>query len=163
MKKSRTCSRGRQRGYSLVELIVVVGIIGTFSLITVPAFVNYMRMAPLRNATRTFAGDLQLARTTAITESTNVTVTFGTNWYRLSLPVRRQAVQTLDQTLSIKPSAFAGTVTFRPNGTILNYPSSGEPEIVLTSRFDLPKNRTTYRISPSGSFSVKTSTVPNTP
>lgn len=66
-----------QRGYSLAELLTVVAIIGVFSLISIPSFVNYSRSAKVRTATRQFNSDLRAARARAISRSNPVAVSFA--------------------------------------------------------------------------------------
>ncbi len=66
-----------QRGYSLAELLTVVAIIGVFSLISIPSFVNYSRSAKVRTSTRQFNSDLRAARSRAITRSNPVAVSFA--------------------------------------------------------------------------------------
>jgi prepilin-type N-terminal cleavage/methylation domain-containing protein len=72
------------RGFSLVEMIVVVAIIGVLSLVSVPAFINFQRTQRIRGALRTFAGDIRTARQIAITRNviTRIEVT-GTSTYQL--------------------------------------------------------------------------------
>lgn len=56
-----------QRGYSLIEALVVVAIIGLVSVVTIPNFIQYMRSAKLKNASRQFAIDLRETRQRAVT------------------------------------------------------------------------------------------------
>lgn len=76
MKRCRTGLQG-QRGYSLAEMIVVVAIIGIFSLVAVPQFMNISKNMKMKASMRQFAGDLRAARQRAITRNTRVNVTFS--------------------------------------------------------------------------------------
>jgi prepilin-type N-terminal cleavage/methylation domain-containing protein len=65
-----------QGGYSLVELLVVVAIIGMLSLVTVPPMLGYMRQIKVRSATRELNTDLRFARQRAITQNNPVAFSF---------------------------------------------------------------------------------------
>lgn len=73
-----TANRSRQTGYSLIEMLVVVAIIGTLTLVTIPAFVNLRNSNKMKSAMRSFTTDLRAARQLAITRSREVKVTFKT-------------------------------------------------------------------------------------
>ena len=60
------------RGYSLVEILVVVAIIGIMSLVTVPAFLNFQRSNAIKAATRTFTADIRNCRQRAISRNSQV-------------------------------------------------------------------------------------------
>jgi len=54
------------RGFSLIEILTVLAIIGIMSLITVPLFMNYQRRNQVRSALREFTTTLRKARSEAI-------------------------------------------------------------------------------------------------
>jgi prepilin-type N-terminal cleavage/methylation domain-containing protein len=66
-------------GYSIVELLTVVAIIGIIVLVTVPNFAQYMRMAKLKGAMRQLTYDIRSARQRAVSrnEYTRVRFTFS--------------------------------------------------------------------------------------
>jgi prepilin-type N-terminal cleavage/methylation domain-containing protein len=66
-----------ERGYSLAELMVVVAIIGIFSLVTVPAFMKYQQSSQIRASTRQMNADFRAARQRAITRNNPVAVSFA--------------------------------------------------------------------------------------
>lgn len=66
-----------ERGYSLAELIVVVAIIGMFSLITVPAFFKYQQQSQIRASARQLNADFRGARQRAITRNNPVAISFA--------------------------------------------------------------------------------------
>lgn len=57
------------RGYSLIELLTVMAIIGVLSLITVPSFISFQRAGKMKSALRGFTMDLRTMRQRAITEN----------------------------------------------------------------------------------------------
>jgi type IV fimbrial biogenesis protein FimT len=60
------------RGYSLVEILVVVAIIGIMSLVTVPAFMNYQRSNTIKASMRSFTSDIRNCRQRAISQNSQV-------------------------------------------------------------------------------------------
>jgi prepilin-type N-terminal cleavage/methylation domain-containing protein len=61
--------RNGSRGYSLIELLTVMAIIGVLSLITVPQFISFQRAGKMKSALRNFTMDLRTARQKAITQN----------------------------------------------------------------------------------------------
>lgn len=74
-------NRGKH-GFSLVELLVVMGIVAIISSIAVPSFLTYLQTTRLTNAAQNLYYALQTARTEAIKQNANVYVSFqtGTTW-----------------------------------------------------------------------------------
>ena len=67
-----------QAGFTLVELLTVVAIIGLLSAVAVPAIARYMRNYRIRGAAQQVAGEIGAARTKAIARNTNLGVLFVT-------------------------------------------------------------------------------------
>ncbi|MCI5146617.1 MAG: prepilin-type N-terminal cleavage/methylation domain-containing protein [Candidatus Electrothrix sp. AR3] len=65
-------------GFSFVELMVVIGLIGILSAISVPNLLKSLPEKRLKGATRNLYADLQKARLLAVKENQNVTVRFDT-------------------------------------------------------------------------------------
>lgn len=76
MSHQRTSS-SRERGYSLAEMLTVVAIIGMFTLIAVPQFMNIGRSMKMRASMRQFAADVRSARQRAISQNRRVAVTMA--------------------------------------------------------------------------------------
>ncbi|MEA2338035.1 MAG: type pilus assembly protein PilA [Thermoanaerobaculia bacterium] len=71
------------RGYSLIEILVVVAIIGIMSMVTVPAFMNYQRAASLKATMRSFTSDIRNCRQRAISRNSQVRLELdSSNTYR---------------------------------------------------------------------------------
>lgn len=75
---------GRPRGFSLVELTLVVAILAVVTAMALPRFANSLTRYRLDAAARRIAADLELARQAAQQTSASRTVTFSPpNTYRL--------------------------------------------------------------------------------
>lgn len=69
--------RQKNRGFTLIEALVVVTVIGILAALTVPAFTKMLERNRLKGAAEALFNDLQLARTEAIKRNQDVTVTFS--------------------------------------------------------------------------------------
>lgn len=84
-----------ERGYSMMEMLVVVAIIGILMLVTIPNFINMRKSSIVKGGMRQFTSDVRAARQRAVTGSSLVRVAFlpgnrlyyvlestndGTNW-----------------------------------------------------------------------------------
>lgn len=156
--------RASERGYSLVELMVVVAIIGIFSLVTIPAMTNFSRMNKIRASVRELNSDLRAVRALAITQSTPMTITIHTGAFpdnpdlraRYELPVavrRTQRNKKLDKIVYfVGDENGTDTITFLANGTVQGMTGTTTRTIQLTSDYELPNDDVTITFSPSGSF-----------
>ncbi|HEU4523117.1 MAG TPA: GspH/FimT family pseudopilin [Thermoanaerobaculia bacterium] len=72
-------SNTAMRGYSLVEALVVVAIVGVISLVSVPNFMAMYRSMKIKTAVRQFSNDVRSARQEAVSRYRPVMVTVGTS------------------------------------------------------------------------------------
>jgi len=68
--------KSHQSGFSLVELLTVVAIIGVLALVTVPSFVTYFQSNKMKAAMRSFTSDLRTMREYSITQGVQTKITF---------------------------------------------------------------------------------------
>jgi prepilin-type N-terminal cleavage/methylation domain-containing protein len=86
----------RNRGFSLIELLVVVGIIAVMAAVSFPAISRYIRNYRIRGAATDVAGELQTSRSKAIMSNTNAGVSFvavdadSYRWVQEDLPAGEQ-------------------------------------------------------------------------
>lgn len=74
----RTKRRAGESGFTMIELLVVVMVIGIMSAVSYPAISRYRRNSQIRGATDQVAGELQTARLRAITRNATRGIFFAT-------------------------------------------------------------------------------------
>ena len=72
-----------QNGFTVYELLTVIGIIAILSAIAVPSMLSWRLDAKLRSASNILRGDLQLAKARALRENTIVAIIFTANGYNI--------------------------------------------------------------------------------
>ena len=100
--------KAKARGFTLVELLVVVGIIAIMGAVTLPNIIGFIRSSRIRTAQDLVTGALQRARARAITTNTQFGVVFVVEtpqafWVHLEdpePPAAGQALQTGRQPLN---------------------------------------------------------------
>jgi len=128
--------RTAMRGYTLIEILVVVAIIGIMSLITVPQFVAYQQSSALKGAMRNFNADLRNCRQLAVARYVQVRLEFATSssyrFYYRTTPTA--AWQTMPQAL---------LTVLRVSGVSGNTKTLAKPMTFISSDFvdqDIPPN-----------------------
>lgn len=116
-------NKPHERGFTLIELMVVVGIIGLTAAVALPSIAGYVRSNRIRTGQDLVASALQKARNMAIMRNTQMGVTFitqdnNTFWIHV------------EDTIA---GVTAGTVGFTRQGIDFDAPNA-----VLSTRFDLP-------------------------
>ena len=173
-----------QGGYSLTEMLVVVAMIGMFSLVTVPQFINLYRQAKIRAAVRQFNSHLRQTRQRAITQNKQTAVSFapGLNpagghtsgqyaLYEIDTSTDPDswdqvgAWYRLEEPVYFLASNFATDSTiddtlhdviFNADGTVSNLPSTAKIEFKTDA--DVPNNHCTVTMHAAGSFTSAMST-----
>jgi prepilin-type N-terminal cleavage/methylation domain-containing protein len=125
---------GRQRGFSLAEILVVVAVVAVILLAVAPAFGDFARAWKVRSSADEILAKLRGVRQMAITMRQDLTVTFTpdpVNTYAYFHPIRK-VTETIKLPARVvmqtnPTSAFAPV--FRLNGSITNSstPSTSAP------------------------------------
>ena len=116
----------KNAGFSLIELMVSVVVLGILASIAVPSFQAWIRNTQIRNAAESIANGLQRARAEAVSRNTNTSFVMGTDssW---TISVVNPA-STIDQRLASEGSknvtrtvlpTGATTVTFSNVGLVV--------------------------------------------
>jgi type II secretion system protein H len=112
-----------QRGFSLVEMMIVVIIIGVLATIGIPAFSSWKDKQAVSNAASSLLAHLKQARNLAIAENRSVRITFSSTAYIFDAdttgncgPCRNNVISysQFSDNLSISPTT---TRTFTSRGT----------------------------------------------
>ena len=69
----------KDSGFTLIELIVIIAIVGIFAAIAVPNFLSYMPKHRLNGAARQVMGDLMAARMKAVSQNNEFKIFFLAN------------------------------------------------------------------------------------
>lgn len=118
--------KSRLRGFSLIELMIGIVIMGILAAVALPSFRTMLQNTQIRNAAESIANGLQHARTEAVARNTNVAFILGTgsSW---TISVVMPAL-VIEQRISSEGSknvtrtalpADAAIVTFNNFGTVV--------------------------------------------
>ena len=146
MKKTNAIS-----GFSLVELMVVIGVIALMSAIAAPSLISWLPNVQFRDASRSMLIDIQLAKMTAIKKNVNVVIRFNGGGYTIFVDDGGGGVGANNDNLEVgveeilKTAAMPANIVLT-NDTVVNFlaflptglPKNGAAQI------DLDNNQTNH-------------------
>ena len=176
------------RGYSVMEILVVIAIIGVLSLVTVPAFMNFQRRNAVRAGLRSFTADIRASRQYAITKNAMVRIQFhggreyriwqstdnGTSWQAAPVGAGGENathIRTLPEAMVFSANTYDDSDTtadgrpdidFRYDGTVGDF-KNGEVTngtVTLKTNWKDIKNTVLVQVSNTGQIKTTESTAP---
>lgn len=76
--RPRPAARGAQRGFTLIELMMAIVVLGILTGVGLPSFLQMLRSAQIRNGAETLVSGIQRARAEAVARNANVQFLLGT-------------------------------------------------------------------------------------
>jgi type IV fimbrial biogenesis protein FimT len=108
----------RQQGFSLIEMMVVIGIMGIILAVALPAFNAWRESTALQSASETLMAHIKQARVMAISGNRSVSIVFTGSSYTLdSGGAEQQQYLLSDYAKSLTMTYTAATLTFNSDGT----------------------------------------------
>lgn len=153
IKSSVACRRRRSTGFTLVELITVLAIMGILAALAAPSFSEMIARQRLRAGAFDLVADLMLARSEAIKRGESVSVTPGATW---------AAGWTVDAASGARISqrgAFGATITSPGGATAVTFNRDGRSAGTAAIELSSPKTDDSaarcVAVQPSGRAGAK--------
>lgn len=151
----RVLKKQPEKGFTVLELMVVVACIAILAAVTGPSFLNYLRDAGLKKAVHQLSGDLSRIKSQAIRTQSVLTVNLnqGANTYVCPNPNRTINLADYwgNPTFTVNPDGgsdvFSAAIAFNTRGL------SGLVPVVTTQAY-LTGNGRTYRVQVSAAGAV---------
>lgn len=163
----------RQSGFSLVEMLVVIAIIGIVSLVTVPNFIALRRSSMMKNSMRNFMADIRGSRQRGVTrnEQTKLVFTNGSSttgrqytlweynrtaaaWQQVGGPKQFEQFCYISTETDI-PTPDSGTtyeIGFRPDGTAILPAGIFKGKVLMKTDANIPSNKYTVCVYYTGTI-----------
>ena len=125
----KTLAASKSAGFTLIELMIGVAILGTLVAVGLPSFTQMLRNSQVRGAAESVANGIQRARGEAVAHNAKVQFTLAsdTSWYvdYVATPNAAARLDSRDNTSSAAATmtilpAFATTITFNQLGQIVS-------------------------------------------
>ena len=139
-----------QRGFTLIELMVVITIAAVMAGLGVPAFREFMAAQRVKNTAFDFAAALLLARSEAVKRNAAVSIAeIGAGWqgWTVSAGGTTLAVREAVSPVTVTPDAAITSLAYQGNGRVAN---------TMRFQFSAPQTQTVRCVT------IGVSGVPNT-
>ena len=129
--------RAAERGFSLIELLIVIGLLGLVVLVGMPALDDWLERYRVRTAAQNLAADMQLQRMRAVSRNRQFRIAFdalnseytlfesdgGGGWTQIevvpnSLPQGVTFTSTLGDPIQLSFAGDADVAVFHPDGSV---------------------------------------------
>jgi prepilin-type N-terminal cleavage/methylation domain-containing protein len=148
-------NRPAERGFTLIEILIVVGIMGIFMVVSYPSILNTMAARNLENTTRQVQTFLQQTKLQAVSTRIPHRVRFtqvdgsywaydmerfqedGT-WVKAGSAPRKSISSRLNVTLDLPPLGSDYVITFTAVGTVANFAVDQNSIVLQNPNLDRP-------------------------
>ncbi len=153
--KTASPTRQAPRGFTLIEILVVIGIIGIFLVVSYPSILNIMEARNLENTSRQIQTYLQQTKLRAVDTKSVHRVRFyqadggywvyemerlqndGT-WARVQGPPRKTISARFNVTISLPASGMDHVAIFSPVGVVSNFAVGQNAIVIQSPKLDRP-------------------------
>lgn len=119
-------------GFTLIELMIVLGIVGIMAVVGIPSFANFIAMRSVKSAAAELYGSLNRARSEAITRNGNVVVSPKSGAWQNGWQVLSPTNAVLDDRNAVGGATISGptSITYKPSGRLT---ATTAPSFVFTA------------------------------